>query len=293
MIYPKDGKARKLTVGAIWSLDLLHTSLIMISTWNYFIHHFGNALIIDEIPWTLASTIAITAVLTFIVHCFLAWRIHLLLKKNWCISGPIIVMATLRLMAAMATTGEMIKLRSFDKYSQDFGWLFTIGLGLSSAVDCVITITLCYHLRSNRKGTSSLNGMIDSLVIYTFETGALTCIAAILSMIFWLVMPHNRVFLALHFVISKLYANSLLATLNMRVALSRRTSNVHFDSSLVVFTDLSSHPIPIRSPQLFYDDHRSSVLDDIAKLEINVERIIESQVDTDNENYKTPSITAK
>lgn len=59
-------------------------------------------------------------------------------------------------------------------------------------MDCIITITLCLHLRSNRKGTNrsvkfsaispeyqrlisiSLNHMIDSLVLYTFETGTLT-----------------------------------------------------------------------------------------------------------------------
>ncbi|KZP24112.1 hypothetical protein FIBSPDRAFT_1042402 [Athelia psychrophila] len=291
MIYPKDRMARKVTVGAIWALDQFHTLLIMISMWDYFVKHFGDAQIIDDIPWTLATTIAVTAVITFIVHCFLALRIHMLVKKNWWISGPIVVMAALRLVAAVSTTGAMIKLTSFTKYSDDFGWMFTIGLGLSSAVDCVITITLCYYLRSNRGGTTSLNRAIDSLVLYTFETGALTSVAAISSMMCWLLMRHNRIFLALHFVISKLYANSLLATLNMRITLNRGSNHIHFDTSLVVSAIDTSLPSPLRSSEPSDRTHGfyAGSVNGMTKLEINVERNTESQV---NDDSKVASIAA-
>ncbi|KAJ2927036.1 hypothetical protein H1R20_g10065, partial [Candolleomyces eurysporus] len=58
--------------------------------------------------------------------------------------------------------------------------------------------------------------MVDTLALYTLENGALTCFAAIASLLCWLLMPHNLIFMGLHFVIAKLYANSLLASLNMR-----------------------------------------------------------------------------
>jgi len=53
----------------------------------------------------------------------------------------------------------------------------------------------------------------------------------------WLTMPTNLIFLALHFLISKLYANTVLATLNSRKSLRRRADfnpplpTVSFDST--------------------------------------------------------------
>ncbi|KAK7468296.1 hypothetical protein VKT23_002810 [Stygiomarasmius scandens] len=68
--------------------------------------------------------------------------------------------------------------------------------------------------------TSRLNAVIDSLILYSFENGAITTVATIVSMICWLGMD-NLVFLGLHFAISKLYANSVLAVFNYRVRLRR------------------------------------------------------------------------
>ncbi|PCH34370.1 hypothetical protein WOLCODRAFT_148429 [Wolfiporia cocos MD-104 SS10] len=50
---------------------------------------------------------------------------------------------------------------------------------------------------------------------------------AIACLICWLVFPGNLVFLALHFTISKVYANSLLATLNARNSLRDRALRSH------------------------------------------------------------------
>ncbi|XP_006459695.1 hypothetical protein AGABI2DRAFT_116655 [Agaricus bisporus var. bisporus H97] len=58
--------------------------------------------------------------------------------------------------------------------------------------------------------------LVDSTTIYALENGALTCFTTTASLICWLAMPKNLVFLGLHFVIGKLYANSLLASLNIR-----------------------------------------------------------------------------
>lgn len=238
MIYPKDPMSIKLTVTAIWVLDTAHTCLVMASMWNYLIQHFGDETYIDFIPWTIAASIAVTALTTFLVHCFLAQRIYILLQYSWKIAGPIMILAATRLVAAVVTTAEMARDMQFSTFTAHFLWLFTLGLALSSVVDLMITMILCYYLCNNRKGTVSMVSVVDSLILYTFETGALTCFATIISMVFWVAMPSNRVFLSLHFVISKLYANSLLSTLNMRVQLRRGRDSIleePGEHSLVIF----------------------------------------------------------
>jgi len=291
-MYPKDPIQTKSIVGAVWLLDTLHTCLVMASVWNYLIPHFGDIPRIDFIPWTVASTIAITATLTIIVHCFLARRIHSLTKNAWRITAPILILAILRLCSACVTTAEMIRLKSFKEFSEQFRWVFTLGLALSSSVDVLITITLCYKLRSSRTGSRSLDNVIDSLVLYSFENGSLTCAGTVLSMIFWLTMPYNRLFLALHFIIAKLYANSLLATLNMRKKLrdSQFKMTPSGDHAAITFPEFSaaSGKTHARQSSSGSDSSDNTVVD--MMLQINVQKTVDTRFDEDEDEPATPDI---
>ncbi|KAJ2930320.1 hypothetical protein H1R20_g6787, partial [Candolleomyces eurysporus] len=201
---------------SIWLLDLLHTIFIWLTLWNYLIEWFGKDSEIDVILWPLSITIILTAILTFLVHCFFAQRIFRLSRKNYLLTIPILILAVLRLASASVTTGEMIALGSFTEFKQKFTWIFTLGLALSTAVDILITGCLFILLQTNRSSSrllnSNLNALIDSLIMYSFETGFMTCAATIVAMILWIVMPHNLIFMGLHFVIGKFYANSYLVT---------------------------------------------------------------------------------
>jgi hypothetical protein len=223
-VYPTDQPRIKCLVAFVWFLDFLHTNFICAAVWHFLISDFGKPESIKVIPWTIALSIATTAVLTLCVHFFFAHRIFMFSKRNWFITGPILVIAVLRLCAASTTTGALLHYHNFTDFKKKFRWVFTLGLSLSSGVDVIITAALCYFLKTTRTESSRLNRVIDSLILYTFETGSLTCIATISSMIFWLAAPSNLIFMGLHFGIGKLYANSLLVTLNTRKQLRRGRS---------------------------------------------------------------------
>nr|VWO99695.1 Calcium-transporting ATPase (EC [Ganoderma boninense] len=78
--------------------------------------------------------------------------------------------------------------------------------------------------------------MIDMLTLYTVESGMLTCIATAISLFFWLFLRSNFVFLGMHLAINKLYANSLLASLNARKSLATKV------------TGSDRHPLPVILP---------------------------------------------
>jgi len=145
-------------------------------------------------------------------------------RGNLYLTCAVVILAVFRLCAASVTTGEMIRLGSFTLYKKHYSWVFSLGLGLSSTVDVLITASLCYFLRASRTKSTKLNTIIDSLFLYTVENGAITSAATILSMIFWLTMNSNLVFMGLHFVIAKFYAASLLATLHARQKLRKKRS---------------------------------------------------------------------
>ncbi|KAF9462229.1 hypothetical protein BDZ94DRAFT_1261822 [Collybia nuda] len=225
-LYPLDVPIIKTLVVLIWLLDLVHTGFTWAAIWEYLIVYYGNAANSDIIPLSLSLTIVFTAILTFFVHCFFAHRIHLLSKKNWFLTCPIMLLAVCRLCSASATSAEMIRLQSFSIFKLQFRWLFSLGLALSSTVDIFVTLSLFALLQNSRSHSLTLDHVIDSLILYAFEIGSLTCAGTIVSMICWLTMNDNLIFMGLHFVIGKFYANSILATLNTRHEL-RRSQNSH------------------------------------------------------------------
>ncbi|KAI0352217.1 hypothetical protein OH77DRAFT_1460656 [Trametes cingulata] len=221
-----DYKRNTFMVSLLWGLDTLHSSMAFASSWIYLIRHWGDSTIYDYIPWTIALTVALTAIVTLITHCFFAHRIYILSGFSWWLTAPILVLACGRLVAAFVSTSEMITLHSYEAFVDRVGWVFTMGLSLSTAVDVLITITLIALLQRSRTGFSTVTDhLIDVVTLYTVETGLVTSITTAVSLICWLVMPRNLIFLALHFSISKLYATSTLATLNARKSLRRRTRN--------------------------------------------------------------------
>ncbi|KAI0638839.1 hypothetical protein C8Q77DRAFT_9997 [Trametes polyzona] len=222
-MYTTDTKKTKGLVMVIWVLDITHSAMVMIANWQNLLAEFGNFDSVDQLPWSIALTVILTATTTFLVHCFFSYRIHTLSCGRWIITGPLYALAFVRLASATVSTVEMLRLKSFSAFVAKCSWVFSLGLGTSSVLDVLITIILCYFLRQRKSGLASMDRVITMLTFYTIENGMLTCITTAVALICWITMPHNLIFLGLHLAISKLYANSFLASLNARRTLSSRT----------------------------------------------------------------------
>ncbi|OBZ65188.1 hypothetical protein A0H81_14830 [Grifola frondosa] len=281
-LYPRDALRVKLMVSAIWILDLAHAAMACTANWEYLIANFGNSTISDTINWSVAVTVALTALVTFLVHCFFSHRIHTLSRGNLYVTGGLCLLSLVRLVAAFVTAAEMIRLQNYDEFVRKFGWVFTLGLALSAALDVMIAMGLCFYLRRGRTGFSSMDRIIDSITLYTIENGLLTCVTTIVSLICWVVMSHNLIFLGLHFAISKLYANSFLATLNARKSLLSRSQG----------SSDRDHPLPVLFPDSYSRRSqfnpftaRSQVDPTGTRLQINVQKTIQCENDGEPSGY--------
>ncbi|KAJ6496314.1 hypothetical protein C8R45DRAFT_985577 [Mycena sanguinolenta] len=240
-LYPNEIRLRLLMVLAVWLLDLLHSGFIVASLYDYFIRYFGNTDQIGEIPSSIALSVVVTAIQTMIVHWYFAHKIYKSSGKNWWITAPIVILAFLRLFAACVSTTEMIRLHRYAVFTETYpGWVFTTGLTLSATVDIIITAWLCYFLQKMRRRTASspMAHVVNTLTLYTLENGLVTCLTTTASLICWLTMKQNLIFLGLHFVIGKLYANSLLISLNTRKELRemRWNKSSEWDRTVPVLT---------------------------------------------------------
>ncbi|CCL99874.1 uncharacterized protein FIBRA_01899 [Fibroporia radiculosa] len=217
-------------------------------------------------------TIALTAITTIAVHLFFSYRLLKLSKGNYFLTVPVTLLALGRVVCAIITSIELIRLESFYDFYTHYRWLFTLGLALSAAVDVMITSGLCLYLRKSRHGgTGRLDRVLNSVTLYTVENGLLTSVITVLSLIFWLVKPHVLIYLAFHFAISKLYANSFLASMNARKLL--RAQNMTSSGS--------EHRLPvILSHHLAGRDRRVSRMQDTVdftstKLQITVDKTVD------------------
>jgi hypothetical protein len=239
-LYPNEIPLRIAMVVAVWFLDLLHSAFIVTSLFTYFINFFGEREQIDRIPWSIALSVVVTAGQTMIFHWYFAHKIYKSSGKNWWITAPIVILAFLRLFAASVSTTEMIRLHRYSAFNETYpGWVFTTGLSLSASVDILITGCLCFFLQKMRQRTAStpMAKVVDTLTLYTLENGFLTCLTTTASLICWVTMPNNLIFLGLHFVIGKLYANSLLISLNTRKELREmRWTKSEWDPNAPVLT---------------------------------------------------------
>ncbi|KAJ7637441.1 hypothetical protein B0H17DRAFT_1217098 [Mycena rosella] len=232
LYYPNEIRSRICMVVAVWILDLLHSAFIVTTLFSYFIHFFGDRDHIDHIPLSVALSILITAVQTLysmllcakdiqmfnFVLCFcLSYRRSS--ERGKAVDNTAYSFSRSFSVRAFVVAVEMIRLHRYSAFSQKYpGWVLTTALSLAASVDILIIACLCSFLRKirQRSAFTLLAQVVDTLTLYTLENGVLTCLTTTASLICWVTIPENLIFLGLHFVIGKLYANSLLLSLNTR-----------------------------------------------------------------------------
>jgi len=237
-IYTKDPLRNKALVFFVWFLDVVHSTLITISLWKYFVLDYGDTTTSDYINVESAVTLSMTATMTFVVHMFFAHRVFKLSKNNWLVTAPITIIALIRLGAGIAASDQMATLKSYRIFVHTTGWILTVALTTATVVDILIAGAMCFFLQRSRTGFSATDHLIDTLLVYSLNNGALTCIITIITLVCWLVMNDNLIFFSIHFSITKLYAVSLLNTLNTRHSIRERSQQ----------SDGFAHPLPVLFP---------------------------------------------
>lgn len=66
----------KSLVIVIWLLDLSHSAFVAVALWDSIIAAYGDLSKVDTIPWCIGPTIELTALITFLVQSFFAYRIY-------------------------------------------------------------------------------------------------------------------------------------------------------------------------------------------------------------------------
>ncbi|KAL4073584.1 hypothetical protein J3A83DRAFT_4370859 [Scleroderma citrinum] len=202
MNYPNDSVATKLFVMAIWILDTLHVSLMCHALYYYLISNYGFAPALADGTWSLFPIAVGLSGSESMYRMFGSGILH----SQYILS--------------------FIK-KAFSSFSQLTLYAVTpFGAALVIS-DLLITIALCVLLREQGSRTvfPKTKRLVNTLVIYAINRCLLTSLVAIAEVVMWSVDNNSSWYMAIDFTIGKLYANSLLASLNTRNYLRGNGSN--------------------------------------------------------------------
>ncbi|KAJ8584257.1 hypothetical protein M405DRAFT_827083 [Rhizopogon salebrosus TDB-379] len=206
----------KSAVIALWTLDALHLALIIHCIYYYLVTNYANFDSLAEIVWSGKLQIALNMFTVWVVHSLYAYRIWIVSTGRSRILPVIVsIIVTLSLGVAIVVTVEVYRSRLFTDLV-GIEWSTLMYLSVITFIDFVIASSLCYFLATSRTGFSSTDSFITKLMVYTINTGCLTSMCSMVALITCAVMPNNFIYVAVEFLVTKLYVNSFLALMNAR-----------------------------------------------------------------------------
>ena len=220
--HQKDTWPLKSIVAAVMIFDAVHQVLITHTVYDYLVTNYDNPARMADLVWSLVVEVIFTGLTALLVQAFLTMRVWHLSNKNIWLTGAVTLLVVGEFVTVIVYTGFAMTYRKFFELQEIKSLQLLINI-LAAAGDVLITIILCTYLHRARTQFSRSNVMIDKLILFAVNTGFLTSLCAVASLITSLVLPNTFIYIAFYVCIGRLYANSLLATLNARKMI-RRTS---------------------------------------------------------------------
>ncbi|KAJ7245875.1 hypothetical protein B0H12DRAFT_1127049 [Mycena haematopus] len=244
LAFPHDKIVVKALVYSVFFLDLLQTGFATHYAWYVLAGGWGDELALLSTPWTLATVAPLTALVAFLVQLFYSWRIWVISngqKRFIPIIAVIVLTAATSCVAGWysgivlphAGSGPLAQInlkRSIKTFDLDPA--VTIWLAGAMACDIIITLTLVALLAVRRNGALvATKRIVHRAIRMTVETGALTSVAVTIELALILNATTTSWYFMLGLLITKIYSNSLLASLNSRSPIFNGSTTALWQSS--------------------------------------------------------------
>ncbi|KDQ58604.1 hypothetical protein JAAARDRAFT_673647 [Jaapia argillacea MUCL 33604] len=205
----------RLLVTAAFITDTIHQMLITHTLYVYLVTNFGNPLILDSLVWSLLVEVLFNGLTALMVQLFFTIRIWKLSERSIAVTLCVLLLVLAEFGTVFAYTVKALHFSTFTQLAELKALSMTVN-ALAAAGDVVIAAVLCTVLHRARTGFQHSNNVINRLMIFCVNTGLLTSICAVLSLITISALPNTFIYIAFYFASGRLYLNSLLATLNAR-----------------------------------------------------------------------------
>ncbi|EPS95736.1 hypothetical protein FOMPIDRAFT_1053912 [Fomitopsis schrenkii] len=205
--FPHDPPLIRWVVSSVCLLDTLHMILIMHMIYYYLVTNYDNPSALTESVWSWDLVPQVSVLVTYSDAVRTAYSpphsFYQLIHPSSLLPRDLPVV-TIRLLI----------IRRFTGLPHEIAALVGTGMGAGTLADWIITVSLVVLLRRKKTNFNQTDSLIDKLTYWTVNNGP--SVVGLAVIITFVTMPYNMIYMALHPLLSKLYANSLLATLNFR-----------------------------------------------------------------------------
>ncbi|KAI0790856.1 hypothetical protein C8Q75DRAFT_108426 [Abortiporus biennis] len=259
----RDRLALRALIGALWILDGLQLAFVGHLLYYFVITNYFNPVALQTSPWSAEAFNVVTNVADLIVRSILIYRIWRLCQKIY-LPGVLMLGNLAASSFSLSASAKFQQIGNIEDLSPIKGLI----IGVFSCIACIdtsIAVALVAILWGRRTGFERTDSQLQTLMIYSVHTGALTSLVAICVVITFATMPTKFIYIALFFTLPKFYINALLATLNARETIIRSEWRSNPSSGLsgvhVSRTQISSTSIDrTQHPNFTHSDVRPGVM---------------------------------
>ncbi|PPQ95577.1 hypothetical protein CVT26_008605 [Gymnopilus dilepis] len=228
-LHQQDTWSLKTLVSSVMIFDTIHQILITHTVYTYTVTNWGNADELGVIVWSMLVEVLFNGLTAFLVQSFLALRVWRLSNRGKLITGAVGILVLGEFGCVIAYTILSLQLKTYAQLGE-LKFLSILVNALAAAGDVLIAATLCTLLHMSRTGFQRSDTMINKLILFAVNTGFLTSLCAVASLISIVVAGNTFLYIAFFFCIGRLYTNSLLATLNARKMIRGAGEAIHTTS---------------------------------------------------------------
>ncbi|EJD39378.1 hypothetical protein AURDEDRAFT_187386 [Auricularia subglabra TFB-10046 SS5] len=222
--YPDDSCWIKTLVATVYCAELVHSVLLAHSIYHYVINGFGDYLGLEREVWSLQGAVLFTGAIAFGVQTYLCARV-LYMTRNKYLALGCWILAIFRFAFSISLAAHLISSGRLEAASQSsFRWQLIASLSLGAASDVAVACCICAGLlRCFGTAFKKTDKLIEKVAALTIGSGLLTSLLALLELITYIALD-NYVWVAVFSILSKVFGNSLLVSLNQRDTLRTKFS---------------------------------------------------------------------
>ncbi|CAL1702656.1 unnamed protein product [Somion occarium] len=226
----------KWTVATIFVLETLHT----------------HPELISEIHWSVGTILFSSNAIAALVEAFYIRR-QWILSKSYILTIGTSILLLVRIGVHIAVSIETYLFPTWQSFHEKRGLnaLVQTTLGLGAAVDAVLAASMVYYLRREKSTYTGAKGIITWMMMYAVHSGLILMAVSLAVVITFVCLKHSLLFTGFIAIVGKLYANSLLGTLNARQVFRSKNSDpiVKFSSNAIQLSSMHQRSMPSR-PEL-------------------------------------------
>ncbi|PIL32221.1 hypothetical protein GSI_05466 [Ganoderma sinense ZZ0214-1] len=238
-MYPADLPILKCLVSFVLVLETVSSALSMHVCYRYLVTNYFHPQALMGGEWSLnlfplLSGVIMVATQSFFIRrvwilgrqyrYFLAIAVsHVVVSPGLHSDALQVALCFVEMGFFIAATVEAFVIPTFKEYERAT-WLVSTGSTMAVSSDILITAMLITALRRSRTGIKRTDSMLDVMIMYSINTGLLTGIANLGSLLFAFIQPGTLIWAGVGIPGVKMYANTLMAALNSRRSLAAKGS---------------------------------------------------------------------